>query len=259
MTLSHDIESFIRDGYVAIPVAFPRALADQCRAILWQAMGLDPDRPETWTKPVVRLDSSASPFHDAANTPRLHPRLRPARRPRPLAAAGLGTFPVRFPSAEDPGDAGWHIDVSFGIETPDFMEWRANVYSKGRALLMLFLLLRRRRGRRPDPHPRRLAPRHRPPTRSGGRSGPDACANWPPTVSPKAPRREVPRHRRRRHRLSLPPLPGPRRPAPSRHGPRFMAQPPLLPREPLALDRADGDYSPVERAIRKALGMVAVE
>ena len=39
------------------------------------------------------------------------------------------------------------------------------------------------------------------------------------------------------------------------HGtePRFMAQPPLLPREPLRLDRADGDYSPVEIAIRQAL------
>jgi hypothetical protein len=35
--------------------------------------------------------------------------------------------------------------------------------------------------------------------------------------------------------------------------PRFMAQPPLLPREPLRLQRDDGDYSPVETAIRMAL------
>ena len=35
--------------------------------------------------------------------------------------------------------------------------------------------------------------------------------------------------------------------------PRFMAQPPLLPREPLRLQRDDGDYSPVERAIRDAI------
>ena len=34
---------------------------------------------------------------------------------------------------------GWHIDVSFGTESPDFLDWRANVHSKGRALLMLFL------------------------------------------------------------------------------------------------------------------------
>jgi hypothetical protein len=35
--------------------------------------------------------------------------------------------------------------------------------------------------------------------------------------------------------------------------PRFLAQPPLLPAEPLRLDREDGAYSPVERAIRLAL------
>ena len=46
---------------------------------------------------------------------------------------------MRFPSPDDPGDAGWHIDVSFGLDTPDFMHWRANIVSKNRALLMLFL------------------------------------------------------------------------------------------------------------------------
>lgn len=34
---------------------------------------------------------------------------------------------------------GWHVDVSFGLENPDFMEWRANINSRGRARLMLFL------------------------------------------------------------------------------------------------------------------------
>jgi hypothetical protein len=36
-------------------------------------------------------------------------------------------------------------------------------------------------------------------------------------------------------------------------GPRFMVQPPPLPREPLRLDRTDDTYSPVKTAIRKAL------
>ena len=31
--------------------------------------------------------------------------------------------------------------------------------------------------------------------------------------------------------------------------PRFMAQPPLLPREPICLHRSDGVYSPVEQGI----------
>jgi hypothetical protein len=35
--------------------------------------------------------------------------------------------------------------------------------------------------------------------------------------------------------------------------PRFLAQPPLHPAEPFRLHRADGDYSPVEIAIRQAL------
>jgi hypothetical protein len=36
--------------------------------------------------------------------------------------------------------------------------------------------------------------------------------------------------------------------------PRFMAQPPLDPGEPFQLHREDGGYSPVEIAIRQALG-----
>jgi hypothetical protein len=38
--------------------------------------------------------------------------------------------------------------------------------------------------------------------------------------------------------------------------PRFMARPPLLPAEPLSLERADDDYSAVELAIREALAQV---
>ena len=47
-----------------------------------------------------------------------------------------------------------------------------------------------------------------------------------------------------------------KRQAQPHHGtrPRFMAQPALLPREPLRLERTDGNYSPVETAIRRAIG-----
>jgi hypothetical protein len=37
--------------------------------------------------------------------------------------------------------------------------------------------------------------------------------------------------------------------------PRFMAQPPLMPRVPLQLTKADSNFSPVELAIRLALNM----
>jgi hypothetical protein len=135
------IEQFITDGFVRIDHAFPRAQADAARAVLWKATGYNPHDPSTWTLPVIRLGMfTHAPFIEAANTPRLHAaydQLVGERRwHRPAA---MGTFPVRFPSAIDPGDAGWHIDVSFGSDTADFLSWRANIDSKGRALLMLFL------------------------------------------------------------------------------------------------------------------------
>ena len=40
---------------------------------------------------------------------------------------------------QDPGDTGWHVDASFGDDDPDFLSWRVNSRSKGRALLMSFL------------------------------------------------------------------------------------------------------------------------
>ena len=34
---------------------------------------------------------------------------------------------------------GWHIDPAFDHHKPDFMDWRVNIHSRGRTLLMLFL------------------------------------------------------------------------------------------------------------------------
>jgi hypothetical protein len=86
------------------------------------------------------VGSKASPpFVEAANTPPLRNAYdQLVGKDRWIAPKGLGTFPIRFPSRESPGDDGWHVDMSFG-DHPDFMEWRANVKSSGRALLMLFL------------------------------------------------------------------------------------------------------------------------
>ncbi|MBE7369834.1 phytanoyl-CoA dioxygenase family protein [Ramlibacter pallidus] len=135
------VSQFHRDGFVRIADAFPRSLAEEAQAILWRDLPGRPDDPTTWTQPVVRLGLyTDAPFVAAANTPVLHAafdRLVGAGRWLPCGA--MGTFPVRFPSPSDPVDTGWHVDVSFGFEQPDFMEWRANARSRGRALLMLFL------------------------------------------------------------------------------------------------------------------------
>jgi hypothetical protein len=136
-----EISRFIDHGYFRLDNAFDADLARQGCDELWAAMGLSRDEPGGWTRPVVRLPFMSGPvFVDAANTARLHGAydalVGEGRWQRPH---GLGTFPVRFPSRDDPGDIGWHIDVSFGTDHSDFMEWRVNVKSRGRALLMLFL------------------------------------------------------------------------------------------------------------------------
>lgn len=135
------VQNFIEDGFVKIDNAFSAALARRCRDELWAEIGLSPDHPENWIQPVIRVAAKSSPpFIEAANTPILHGAYdQLIGQGRWLAPRGLGTFPIRFPSSQSVGDDGWHVDVSFGDNNPDFMEWRANVKSRGRALLMLFL------------------------------------------------------------------------------------------------------------------------
>lgn len=135
------VERFIDDGFVKLENAFSTELAAQARDELWAAMGLSPDDPRGWTRAVVRVGAMASrPFVEAANTPQLHRTYdQLAGAGRWIAPTGLGTFPIRFPIAEPLTDDGWHVDMSFGTDNPDFMQWRVNVTSSGRALLMLFL------------------------------------------------------------------------------------------------------------------------
>lgn len=138
------IDAFIADGFVRLDDAFPAALAREARDILWRDTGCDRNDPETWTRPVVRLGGYADrPFREAANTPRLHAAYdQIVGTNRWIAPQGLGTFPIRFPSEEKPDDDGWHVDVSFALpedDPADFFTWRANVRSRDRALLMLFL------------------------------------------------------------------------------------------------------------------------
>ena len=110
---SADVEAFIEQGFVRLDEAFPSELADQARDILWRDTGCDPDDPSTWTKPVVRLGFySQPPFVAAANTDTLKRAFDQLVGPgRWLPCGNVGTFPVRFPSSEDPGDTGWHVDV----------------------------------------------------------------------------------------------------------------------------------------------------
>lgn len=250
------VSSFIADGFVRLDNAFPRELADEGRAILWRATGCDPDNPATWTRPVIRLGGySELLFRLAANTPLLQAAYdQLVGRDRWVGPQGLGTFPVRFPSPDEPGDDGWHIDGSFtGPDYQDFLDIRANLVSKGRALLMLFLFS----DVGEDDAPTRIrvgshldVARYLAPAGDAGRSLREMIADRPDWFDTG---REALAtglagtvylchpflvHSAQKHRGKTV---------------KFMAQPPLMPRGELVLDRKDGDYSPVEQAVRMGL------
>ena len=253
-------EQFLRDGFVRLDNAFSREAAAEAREILWRETGFDPNDRKTWTNPVVRLDDFAQkPFHLAANTEVLHTafdEIVGVRRWIPRTS--VGGFVVRFPHPDDPADTGWHLDASFppdraGESPGSYLEWRINVASRGRGLLMLFLFSDV--GEKDAPTrirvgshlrvPRLLAP--------AGEEGmsmleisrrADEVTSDLEIVAATGPAGTVYLchpflvHAGQAHRGSAP---------------RFLAQPPLFLKEPLELTRSDGNYSLVEQAVR--LGM----
>ncbi|MEU1784674.1 phytanoyl-CoA dioxygenase family protein [Streptomyces sparsogenes] len=250
-------ERFVQDGFVVLREAFPREVAAECRDILWRDTGCDPHDPATWTRPVVRLGGYAQePFRRAATMPRLHAAFDTLVGPgrwEPLQ--GLGTVPVRFPHPDPPGDDGWHIEGSY---TRDGESWPpyVNVRSSGRTLLLLFLFS----DVSEDDAPTRIrvgshlaAPaRLRPAGEEGlsfldvaGTGLFDATADLPQALATGRAGDVFVCHPFLVHAAQ-----------PHRGTePRFMAQPPLYPApgQPIRLEREDGDYSPVERAIRRGL------
>jgi hypothetical protein len=250
---SDQIDEFIARGFVRLRAAFPRSVAYDCVRLVWGKIGARADAPETWTQPVIRHPAwDAEPFDRAVNTPRLHTafdqlvgrgRWRPRKHP--------GLFVIRFPSTGDPGDAGWHIDGSFDVGG----EWWVNLHSRGRALLMLFLFT----DVGPDDVPTRIlvgshldVPPVLQPVGDEGTHFEHVL-----TMIPHVHEREIALatgeagdvylcHPFLVHAASWPHLGA---------SPRFMAQPELPPTAPLNPDRADGDYSPVETAVRHGLGL----
>jgi len=217
--------------------------------------GCDPHNQATWTKPVIRLSGyKDAPFLKAERTPVLHAafdQIVGEGRWR-LGSLGFGgTFVVRFPHPDEPGDDGWHIDTSFSPDGGDPNERRANVRSRDRALLMLFLFS--------DVGPRDAPTRIRvgshidmarflAPAGETGMSQTEMAQGWMGAERPEA----LATGEAGTVYLCHPFLVH----AGQRHqgtAPRFMAQPPLHPSEPIRLERVDGNYSPVEIAIRQAL------
>lgn len=246
-----DIDNFIERGFVKVENAFPLEVAAQAREILWNDLPCDRNDRSTWTQPVIRLDYyTQEPFAKAINTPLLHQAFdQLVGKGRWFPRDRVGTFPVRFPSTKKANDTGWHADASF---PGDDGSWRINVTSKGRALLMLFLFS----DIGIDDAPTRiLVGSHRDipqlllPFGENGLSFIELAQKLTTTLD-----RDVVMAMGNAGTVYLchpflihaaqDNLIG---------SPRFLAQPPLMPREPINIDRADGSYSPVEIAIRESL------
>lgn len=265
-----EVEQFVKDGFVKIPGAFSKETAAACRERLWQETGMDPDNRRTWTVPVVRVPPlNDPPFVESCNTPILH------RVYDQLYGAGRwsdpdwpGTFPIRFPHADDPMDTAWHFDAGWHVDEDWYLAledggdlskvdangFRVSIRSRGRALLILPLYSDVgpddaptviRVGSHLDVPPM-IAPfgdegcalidddvldkatDHRPEVFATGEAG-DVYVVHPFTV-----------HASQRNLVGRP---------------RFMAQASADPVELVTIDRPDGDYSPVERAVRIGLGL----
>lgn len=136
------ITQFQEQGFVRIDDAFSKEIAEQCVDILWKDIPADRNDPTTWTQPVVWLGMyNQKPFIDSMNTRKLYSAFNELIGvDRWLPCKSVGTFPVRFPSNKQSGDTGKHVDASFpGDDPTDYFQWRVNAKSKGRALLMLSL------------------------------------------------------------------------------------------------------------------------
>ena len=246
-------QRFVGDGFVHIEHAFSSEVARDCRDLLARDLGCDPEDPSTWSRPVVRLgDYPQEPFRRAANTPALHAAFDAlVGRDRWIARSSLGGFPIRFPSDLDPGDTGWHADAGF---YGDDGSLRLNLRSSGRALLMLFLFT----DVDENDAPTRImvgshleVPRLLQPAGEAGLTYLELAARFDPDWKhPIALATGAAGdvylchpflvHAAQRHRGTTP---------------KFMAQPPLHPARPIELERGDGDYSPVETAIRIGIGL----
>lgn len=245
------IEQFVTDGYIKLEGAFPASVGERCLDELWAATGCDRDDPSTWTQPVIRLGGFATPpFQEAATTPVLHEAFdQLVGTGRWRRRTGLGTFPVRFPSTVDPGDAGWHVEASWAGAQG---EPRLDLRSRERALLMLFLFS----DIGPDDAPTRIrvgshldVPPLLAPAGDDGREWMELCTEAVPASE---------------HRpvalatgtlgdvyLCHPFVVHAGQPNRGRN-PRFMAQPPLDAPAPLDLDTAHP--TPVARAVLDGLG-----
>lgn len=251
----NEVEQFITEGFIRIDNAFSNEIANEVLDILWKDIPFERSNPKSWTEPVIRLGMyNQKPFVESVNTPQLHAVFNQLiGAEKWYSCQSVGSFPVRFPSDKQPDDIGKHVDVSFpGTDAANYFEWRANVKSKGRALLMLVLYS-------------------------------DVSENDAPTVIYKGSHMDVAKllFHEGDWGLSFMELANKLNELPYReetyaigkagtvylchpflvhsaqahkgNTPKFMAQPPLLLKTELTIEGESNEFTPVEQAIRRAL------
>ncbi|MBT1705223.1 phytanoyl-CoA dioxygenase [Chryseosolibacter indicus] len=250
-----EIEHFINNGFIRIDNAFSAEIAQEVIEILWNDIPFQKSDPNTWTEPVVRLGMySHQPFIDSVNTKKLHTAFdQLIGRNGWLPCRSVGTFPVRFPSSVQPNDTGKHVDASFpGDDPANYFQWRVNLKSKGRALLMLVLYSDVDENDAPTVIYKKS---HIDVARILSREGDSGLSFMALAEKVNA----LPQHdeiyatgKAGTVYLCHPFIVHAAQPH-TGNTPRFMAQPPLLLRKELTIENSAKEYTPLEKSIRLAL------
>ncbi|GLW10285.1 phytanoyl-CoA dioxygenase [Microtetraspora sp. NBRC 13810] len=250
-----ELERFVVEGFLPLRGAFPREVADEARGRLWAKIGLSPDEPAGWTRPVewATDEDGAGPFRQAVMSPRLHAAFDQLAGPgRWLPRGTIGNVPVRFPGLPPADDTGWHIDAC--LPRPDG-SWGYGLHAHTMLLLMLFSDVG------PDDAPTRIrvgshldAAKMLEPY---GEAGPDFHELYPALVEATEGRPPATVSGEAGDAFLCHPFLVHAADAHRGTKPRFMSQGPVLLKEPLRVDRADGAYSPLEAAARRGLGRTA--
>jgi Phytanoyl-CoA dioxygenase (PhyH) len=104
------IERFMTDGYVVLRRGFSREVAAEGRAFVWRKLGLPPDDPAAWHRRMIHVRElfSNDPFDRILN-PRLEVGLDQIMGSgRATIHNHFGWWPVLFPGFK--GRGGWHVD-----------------------------------------------------------------------------------------------------------------------------------------------------
>ncbi|MBZ4191915.1 phytanoyl-CoA dioxygenase family protein [Niabella beijingensis] len=250
-----EIGQFVSEGFIRIDNAFSSEIADAAVTILWNDLPCDRSDASTWTEPVFRLGLyTQPPFIESLNTPKLHHVFdQLIGENKWIPPQSVGTFPVRFPSDRQPDDTGKHVDAGFpGSDPGNYFEWRINIKSKGRALLLLVLYSDVSEKDAPTVIYEGSHIDVAQLLSEAGDSG-FSFMELAGRLEGLPERKEVyATGKAGTVYLCHPFLVHSAQPHRGR-APRFMAQPPLLLRDELSVSGSDAGCSPVERAIRLAL------